>query len=139
MGNKNLKIEDNSAISGSTNVQIDSDPVKQYKSWAKKDSFVMVDPLNGLRRYVPLITDIGESSILKRRKVMVRIPKTISSANVSIGMRRSKPIKRHASSSNDLTGTMMPNTYNLEILDSPTLLNELMGGGEGVKVRRLNF
>ena len=144
MGNDLTKPSADSSVPQGQVENLAADPKNLYRMRAKQNALLMLDPLSGIKRYVPLISDIDQSTIMKRRhKAVSQIPKSISALSIAStvsGSKKSKPIKRHASSTNDVVhSSILQNAYLMEDLDSPTLLNELLGTGESGRVRRIDF
>ena len=109
-----------------------------YRQMVKQDALLMLDTLSGIKKYVPLISEIDQSSILRRRKKQAKLSKSLSSANIGGNLKRSKKIKKYASSSEGVA-EHLSNPYIIEEMDSPTFMNELIGANDSNRVRRINF
>ena len=137
MGNKFDRMDEVSTQVGSA-LTDQTSQVQLYRQKVKQDALLMLDPLSGIKKYVPLVSEIDQSSILRRRKKQAKLSKSLSSASVSSHLKKSKKIKKYASSSEGVA-EQLANPYIVEELDSPTLLNELMGASDLNRVRRINF
>ena len=143
MGNKSAKKtgSQEQTASVTAEVAVEKDPVKLYRMNVRKDSLLMLDPLSGIKRFIPIISDIDKSTIASRRKNIGNIQKSVSSGNVALGtgLMRKNPLKKHSSSSKDLLQSAIATPYSFEELDTPSLLRELTGNNDDFRVRRLDF
>ena len=137
MGNKVDRMDEVSTQAGSA-LTDQTSQVQLYRQRTKLDALLMLDPLSGIKKYVPLISEIDQSSILRRRKKQAKLSKSLSSANVSSHLKRSKGIKKYASSSEGVAD-MLTAPYIIEELDSPAFMNELIGATDSTRVRRIHF
>lgn len=135
MGNKtskNLTATNTYSIGGNDGNGIgqetESNNVKRFKKLARINSVVMKDPVHGFEKFVPLLADIDNSSILiRRREKSERLSSnsTCEGSSTKFGKGNSKRSKKMIRSISYMESCYQPNIYTIDEVTSPSVYNEM--------------